>query len=710
MSRTLVQFSLLTLLVFASMTGAFAQNFANSQAGEVIGNNASSKMSVIKEPLHKPIAQADPALAHALAAQPPVNVTVMGQVITPGVYEFRYGAPDLKELVEQSGGLTRYCAHQFFVFKANEDSLQLDARRNADYKFEDGDLLLVETSARHYKTLGTSETRHSLADIHPVTQVVLLNVLDRPVLLSLSPNDAKLAYLLSLLNQDRSAMVGVEGIAPPNASAVPPDALIAPNMIFSGSIIRFEPGAINPNTLPQLPEPIQVQKSSKVQVLSGATEPSESGWARDPGTLMVQPVKSQTQTPFSPDPGNSSRIDTLEETQSSENPFEAAFAQFEESSDEVLNSDAPEALLPAVKSSDDRAMLSAQQWRIIATFVTLMVLFLSAWYIRQRQQKSGIKAHNFVESRISTSPETPAGQLAEAKTSKEPAEPRGVDSAVIDQSEIANVEDESTMPSAEKTEVEVQAQVDDPHDDVLELEVLKNEGPDESELKHNLAAYSFELSAYDSARKGDFIDHETFEVTIDELGSGHEIETFDPVEWPRETAAQTIGSVEGNVEDAPPAESLPAEAQHESEDLEEEAATRVQQSILGTPWLQELSSNLDPQQSDISLDEQPADTPEAGEEIKEAQPQASKKLSSGRFAAQQMRIDQAHSAQPQPAKQPLVPESSTEPTLDQTGSDSERVNPPSAASKWLRMEDAPQQPEENLDHIFQSIMRDRRNK
>lgn len=695
MSRTLVQFSLLTLLVLASMSDAFAQSSSNRQPSEVMGNHASSRMTVIKEPVREPAAKTDRIVAQAFSQQPAVRVTVMGQVWAPGVYEFRQGAPTLKALTEQSGGLTGYCAHQFYVFKANEESLKLERDQYDDYQFEDGDILLAETAARHYKALGSPAARHTLVEIHPKTQIVLLNVLDRPVLLSLSPEDADLAYLLSLLNQNRTAMVGVEQIVPPNASSIPQDAIIAPDMIFSGSILRFVPNAVDRTTLPQLPDPIQVQLSPKVQVLAGETAQVDTGWTRDPGSLMVQPVKSKSQSGIASEQGETSKIETQLAAESSSNPFEDAFAQFEESSDEVLNSDAPKALVPVAKTSEGRALLSAQQWRIIVTFVTLMVLFLSAWYIRHRQQKNGIKTFNFVESRIGSSSGTTAAQLSQARSPEPPA-----DETATDEPQIANAEAEASEPTSEIREAAVQSRIDAPQGEVLELERLKIEGLEESGPEQNLANYSFELSAYDSARSENFIDEATFEVTIDELGSSHEIEVFDPVEWPREAVAEVSGSkTEQNAD-----ESLQEEAHADTEAVEEEPSTRVQQSLLGTPWWQEISNGLDPHESDIALEKQPVDAPEAREEIEEAQRQPVKTLASGRFASQQLRIDQAHTDQPTPPTQPPTHKLSSEPD----NVESDRVKPPSAASKWLRMEDAPRQPEENLDYIFQSIMRDRK--
>jgi hypothetical protein len=349
--------------------------------------------------------------------------------------------------------------------------------------------------------------------------------------------------------------------------------------------------------------------------------------------------------------------------------------------------------VPVAETSGGRALLSAQQWRIIVTFVTLMVLFLSAWYIRQRQQKNGIKTFNFVESRIGSSSGTAAAVLAEAKLPVQPTEQQ------TDEPQVVKAEAEAVEPKSEDTEVVVQARIDVPHGEVLELERLNNEELGESGPERRLADYAFELSAYDSARYDNFIDEETFEVTIDELGSSHEMEAFDPVEWPRETVAESIDAITAEVTDEPPQ----TEQQSDTDALKEESTTLVQQSLLGTPWLQDLSNELDPHESDISLEKQPVDAPEAREEIEAAQRQPVKKLTSGRFASQQLRFDQAHSVQPPPATKPPIHKTASESET----AEADRVKPPSAASKWLRMEDPPRQPDENLDHIFQSIMRDR---
>lgn len=710
MRRTLVQISLLTLLVFASVTGAFAQSSRLSRAGEVIGNDASSKMSVIQEPM----ARSDAAFTPVAASQPAVRVTVLGQVSDPGVYEFRNGAPTLLELVTQAGNLTRFCGHEFFVFKANEESLTLDGRKDFKYKFEDGDILLAETSTSYYQSLGHQDQAATLAEIHPVTQIVLLNVLDRPVLLSLPPENANLSYLASLLNQDPTSLPGrVEQIFPPNTSAIPADAIIAPDMIFSGAIMKFDPGAIDQAKLPPLPDPVLVKMSSKVQMASAEAMPSDAGWSREQGSLMVQPVRSKTPAPFAPNLGPASELGTAPESEFSGNPFDDAFAEFEATSDETLNSDVPEMLLPAKEVTETRALLSAQQWRIIVTFVTLMSLFLAAWYIRQRQQKKGLKTFNFVESRISTSPESGSESSAELKNSDNSAETAA---------EVKIAAEPETAPAAEEIDPQLaeepaatQAPVDDARDKFLELEHLPDEtrteatgGPTDPPRE------AHELSSYDAPRNEDFIDQKAYEISIEDLNSGFEMEAFDRVKTPSEKSLEAAASVSKDLPDEETKLEPSQDGAHHVVGGLEQPASWVQQSLLGKPWIQELSHDLDPQQSDVSLEkqaEQPADSPAAEAETEEAKQQTGPKESSGRFAAQQLRIDQAHTLEPRPTARRSVPETSSDQDLDNTTSSSaaaERVAPPSAAANWLKMADHPQQPEENLDHIFQAIMRERK--
>jgi len=703
MSRTLVQISLLTLLVFASFSDAFAQRSAISSAGQVIGNQASKQMTVIKEP----VARSEAVVSAAVPAQAPVRVTVMGQVSAPGVYEFRKGAPDLQELVTQAGNLTRFCGHQFFVFKANEESLKLDPRKDAGYKFEDGDILLAETSARYYRALGNQDQAATLAEIHPTTQIVLLNVLDRPVLLSLQPEQAKLSYLLSLLNQKPTSLVGrVEQIVPPNSSAIPADALIAPDMIFSGAILRFDPQAIDQSKLPHLPDPMLVKTSPEVRMASAERAPSSTGWSRDGGALMVQPVKSESQNPFAPNLGPTSEMSPATEAKPTGNPFDDAFAEFETTSEESLKSEAPEVLLPEKETTKERtrALLSAQQWRIIVTFVTLISLFLTAWYIRQRQLKRGLKTFNFVESHTATSPTPASDPPLEAGNSGGPA-----DQPAASHAAEAIASQTGVAPAA------VRSPADDAQDEILELGGVQNaahRGEPGTRTAQTVKVH--ELNSYDSPRSEDYIDEQAFEISFEELGSGSEIQVFDQVETPREAAAEAAAS---SGEDLADDESL-LEARHDEAesviDELEQPGSRVQQTLLGTPWMQELSGGLDPEQSDVSLerhDEQPADAPAAEAEVKEAKPHAGSKPTSGRFAAQQLRIDQAHAQEPRPAIRPQAAETPREQALDKTVSGSQsagRSEPPSAAAKWMKMADHPAQPEENLDHIFQAILRDRK--
>jgi hypothetical protein len=369
--------------------------------------------------------------------------------------------------------------------------------------------------------------------------------------------------------------------------------------------------------------------------------------------------------------------------------------------------------MPAEDAQEVRPLLSTQQWRIIVTFFTLMSLFLTAWYIRQRQQKKGIKTFNFVESHIATSPASGPELSSEMKDSNNSTQPAAEDNvtgepAIAQAADGIELQSDETLPAA-------QAPVADPQDQILELDGVQDaeeSGKADPQIAQPTEAH--ELSSYDSPRSENFIDEQVYEISIDELHSASEIEVFDQVETPRDAAAETAPLISKDLTDGEPGFEQPQDEAHHVVDDLEQPASRVQQSLLGTPWMQELSHNLDPQESDISLEkdeQQPPESPAAEAEVEEAKPQSGSKTASGRFAAQQLRIDQAHTLEPRPAVRPTTPESSSEQDVDKTKLDSEAAGSiprPSAAANWMKMADHPQQPEENLDHIFQAIMRERK--
>ena len=405
MTRLLVKTSLIILLGATLLT----PQQSSAQPSDVIGNRRASKMSVMNVPTAAQKVSKDRDVRNAAIEQKPIYVTVIGQVAQPGVYEFPNHHPTLDELISQhAGGLTRYSGHEFFVFREGQSIMQLDPRRHALYQFEDGDVLLAETPAKYYKSLGQGVSGPSLYDLHPQTQIVLLNVIDHPVLFSVNPQDARLVRLLEVLHQDASASVGVHlTIEPPNAKQIPVNAGMIPSTIISGSILKFDPRAIKRHTLPELPQAIRIVTSDKVKVASNElTVPSiehptplDRSFTSQESKRDIWPLPSVSTEDPAELPGNTKKLADKKSSKSKDAPFHDAFHVFDNANSLGLSDDQPIRAAKNLERNRSGNVLSSQQTTYFVSFLIIITLFGTAWFIRQRQSMKGAKRFLSSESR-----------------------------------------------------------------------------------------------------------------------------------------------------------------------------------------------------------------------------------------------------------------------------------------------------------------------
>lgn len=265
---------------------AGAQPSATKTSSEVYGNRPNMQLKAAA-----PSQAVEPTAGIARVSDtsgPSIHIAVMGQVRKPGVFEFQDGIPDLEELVTLAGGLTRFAAREFYVLSKSRPLTELEPSRHLHFPFEHGDVLLVETPARYYERLGQpSPDDITLADIHPVTQLVLLDVIDRPVIFKLPSSQARLTGLLTLLNQTANAAAGVRVLEPPHASRIPSSAKFAPGLLPSGSVLVFSPTAVDRRALPELPAAHRVPRVE--QILPAAHETLAAPLRSRDGNVIVNP-------------------------------------------------------------------------------------------------------------------------------------------------------------------------------------------------------------------------------------------------------------------------------------------------------------------------------------------------------------------------------------------------------------------------------------
>ncbi|MBD3675987.1 MAG: hypothetical protein HUJ26_20955 [Planctomycetaceae bacterium] len=448
MTRPLVRLSLFSLILVL-VSGA---DRLSAQSNNVIGNSGGGKMSVIQSPKGDTSAAAEqtpvpekssPAPSQktpaqdespfysstesddqtdnsrvqtAISEKKSKYITVIGQVGKPGVFEFTHELPSFEQLIgEYAGGLTSYSGREFYLFRQTPAGLkrqELEPRRDLQFQFADGDILLAETPIKYYQNLGLNDSGRSLNDLNAPTQIVLLNILDRPVLFTVKPENARLAGLLELMQQDISAMAGLVNTPPPNAKSIPAQAEMAPNTILSGTILTFQPQSIARDRLPELPPAVRVTGSENWKVASNESPirsveyVGEASLPKINARVREQPTQSSSQsveTASSPESSTLSeetsespaelttQMDDAEQFDAFQQAFQQAFQEMESSDTEMPAGEVLDLTIPA--NDKPNALLSSQQTTYLVSFLIIVSLFGVAWFIRERQSARMLKRY-----------------------------------------------------------------------------------------------------------------------------------------------------------------------------------------------------------------------------------------------------------------------------------------------------------------------------
>jgi hypothetical protein len=359
----------------------------------VIGNNTPGMMSVRHD---EPSTSGKTATAGKPATASEF-ITVVGQVSRPGVYEFRQGIPEIADLIEAAGGLTPYSGHEIYLYRPRRGYLKLDLQTQADFPFQDGDIVIAETPIRYYRELGRSPSGGGLYELHPTTQIVLLNLHEQPILLTVPPRGARLSALLDLLNQGPEAMVGVQMISPPHSSHIPQESQFAPSLIPSGSIIVFDSRRIERESLPGLPRPEVVSARNNIRVVSRETATSQPRVGENPQAGRFEWRSNANETSLAAFEAPRAVANSRLELERKPSAGVETDLRTERSEPVVVAVESNE-VAPAIKRAprDNRteargAMLSSQQKGIVFGFVIVVSVYLIAVVGRRRQA-----GHNLV--------------------------------------------------------------------------------------------------------------------------------------------------------------------------------------------------------------------------------------------------------------------------------------------------------------------------
>lgn len=196
----------------------------------------------------------------------PQFVAIMGEVGRPGVFELTNPLPELADLVRLAEGKTAAASGSVRIMRGGRMT-QLFLSSKLHYALLPNDLIVVESkqfsTARNFADSGTAAgpprnpdglTRTSEPTI---VQLGLVGLIGRPVILDVTPGQAQLNQVLSLLRQASSGSgsvtlykpgAGMQEVSLDEASQMP---------LSSGTVVIFNPSTINAGALPRLPNTVK---------------------------------------------------------------------------------------------------------------------------------------------------------------------------------------------------------------------------------------------------------------------------------------------------------------------------------------------------------------------------------------------------------------------------------------------------------------------
>ena len=205
------------------------------------------------EPIASGVAEADlpavmPGIGSASAAAAPVcqagaaceprelrHCSVIGAVQFPGTYAGEFPSIMLRTLLEQAGGITADAAGTVRILHAGQQQVLSIAPLIDKVVVPSESVVVVDSSV--------AGPRSGVGDQVAYTDVACLNLLERPVVLWLDPQQATLSGLLNLLRQRPDVSQTVQVIAPPSTLRA------SPNALTSGDVLVFDPRSIDQQAL-----------------------------------------------------------------------------------------------------------------------------------------------------------------------------------------------------------------------------------------------------------------------------------------------------------------------------------------------------------------------------------------------------------------------------------------------------------------------------
>ena len=273
-------------------------------------------------------------------------VAILGEIATPGAYCLDARSLSVQTLVRRAGGVTEEASMAIRLIRHERVNQTLFLSPQSDTPLLPGDVLIVESKRA---TLGTSKVLNVGNPANGVrraavptgdsqgVQVAYLNVLDRPVVVKLRNEEARLDHIVQMLGQPVELAGSVQVLGPDRSSHVTQLATASPRLT-DGTVLVFRKGSINRNKLPAtLPKPYdsEIAAGAFPSLIGGAL--GQSAELRSVGQLAPLMIAPGQETAFSPAPFSE--------------PMPSLQAQAPVLSVPAFHSDPPSLQSPPVKSS-----------------------------------------------------------------------------------------------------------------------------------------------------------------------------------------------------------------------------------------------------------------------------------------------------------------------------------------------------------------------
>jgi hypothetical protein len=248
-----------------------------------------------------------------------VYAGILGEIAKPGVYRLEANGLSLQNVIRRAGGLTDEASGTIRIVRQDRIVESFFFNPQANIALLAGDLLVIESKRTQAAVSKLYETDPRLRAMYaqpgsgdrvdkpssgPGVQVAFVNVLERPVIVKLKYENARVGHVVQMLDQPIELAQAVRVIGPDrllaqNAAPQPIDASLA-----DGTVLVFPRNAINRSKLPSLPVPYEseIATGASPAIIGGSPELRNVGQLPFLGQQSEQPVRISSPPPATMEP------------------------------------------------------------------------------------------------------------------------------------------------------------------------------------------------------------------------------------------------------------------------------------------------------------------------------------------------------------------------------------------------------------------------